>query len=113
MDGLDLARRIIPMTKRTFDLAPIKSHPPMHIAFVTDNREQVDLFYKVALQAGATDNGQPGLRPIYHANYYGTFVFDPDGHNIEAICHKAIANQTVIKSETDIFQNKLNRNLND
>ena len=63
-------------------------HPPMHIAFAADNREQVDKFYTAALEAGAKDNGAPGLREIYHPNYYGAFVLDPDGHNIEAVCHK-------------------------
>jgi hypothetical protein len=47
----------------------------------------VDAFYRAALAAGGRDNGPPGLRPHYHANYYGAFVLDPDGHNIEACCH--------------------------
>ncbi|HKQ46393.1 MAG TPA: VOC family protein [Rhizomicrobium sp.] len=58
-----------------------------HIAFVAQNRSAVDAFYKAALAAGGTDNGAPGLRPHYHENYYGAFVLDPDGHNIEAVCH--------------------------
>ena len=58
-----------------------------HIAFVAKDRASVDAFYKAALAAGAADNGAPGLRPHYHANYYGAFVLDPDGHNIEAVCH--------------------------
>ena len=62
--------------------------PPMHIAFVAESREKVDLFYEAAIAAGATDNGKPGVREIYHSNYYGAFVFDPDGHNIEAVCHR-------------------------
>jgi hypothetical protein len=49
----------------------------------------VDDFYAVAMAAGASDNGPPGLRPHYHPNYYGAFVFDLDGHNIEAVCHEA------------------------
>lgn len=61
---------------------------PMHIAFSADNRKQVDAFYQAALAAGGKDNGAPGIREIYHPNYYGAFVFDPDGHNIEAVCHK-------------------------
>ena len=61
----------------------------MHIAFTADSREAVDAFYDAALAVGAKDNGPPGLRPHYHADYYGAFVFDPDGHNIEAVCHKA------------------------
>ena len=61
---------------------------PMHIAFVAENRAQVDAFYKAALEAGAQDNGPPGIREIYHPNYYGAFVIGPDGHNIEAVCHQ-------------------------
>jgi catechol 2,3-dioxygenase-like lactoylglutathione lyase family enzyme len=64
-------------------------HQPMHIAFSADNREQVNQFYNAAIQAGGKDNGEPGLRPEYHLDYYGAFVIDPDGHNIEAVCHKA------------------------
>lgn len=60
----------------------------MHIAFAAESRDQVDEFYKAALAAGGKDNGAPGIREIYHPNYYGAFVFDPDGHNIEAVCHK-------------------------
>jgi len=58
-----------------------------HIAFTASSRAAVDAFYKAAMAAGGRDNGAPGLRPHYHANYYGAFVFDPDGHNIEAVCH--------------------------
>jgi catechol 2,3-dioxygenase-like lactoylglutathione lyase family enzyme len=61
---------------------------PMHIAFSADNREQVRAFYAAALEAGGKNNGVPGIREIYHPNYYGAFVIDPDGHNIEAVCHK-------------------------
>ena len=60
----------------------------MHIAFRADNRQAVDAFYAAAIAAGGKDNGPPGLREIYHPNYYGAFVIDPDGHNIEAVCHK-------------------------
>ena len=60
----------------------------MHVAFAADNRDMVDAFYRAAIAAGAKDNGPPGLRPHYHANYYGAFVLDPDGHNIEAVCHR-------------------------
>jgi catechol 2,3-dioxygenase-like lactoylglutathione lyase family enzyme len=60
---------------------------PMHVAFSADNREQVRQFYASALAAGAKDNGEPGIREIYHPDYYGAFVIDPDGHNIEAVCH--------------------------
>jgi len=64
-------------------------HAPIHIAFVADSRAKVDQFYKAALAAGAKDNGKPGIRDEYHPDYYGAFVIDPDGHNIEAVCHKA------------------------
>jgi catechol 2,3-dioxygenase-like lactoylglutathione lyase family enzyme len=60
---------------------------PMHLAFTAASREQVRKFYAAALEAGAKDNGPPGLRSHYHANYYGAFVIGPDGHNIEAVCH--------------------------
>jgi catechol 2,3-dioxygenase-like lactoylglutathione lyase family enzyme len=59
----------------------------MHIAIAAKDRAMVDTFYQAALAAGAKDNGAPGLRPQYHPNYYGAFVLDPDGHNIEAVCH--------------------------
>jgi predicted lactoylglutathione lyase len=60
----------------------------MHVAIAADDRAAVDSFYREALAAGGKDNGAPGLRPHYHPNYYGAFVLDPDGHNIEAVCHK-------------------------
>jgi catechol 2,3-dioxygenase-like lactoylglutathione lyase family enzyme len=60
-----------------------------HIAFAADDRETVDAFYAAAIAAGGTDNGAPGPRPIYHPGYYGAFVFDPDGNNVEAVCHRA------------------------
>ena len=60
----------------------------LHVAFSAESRAAVDAFYAAAMAAGATDNGPPGLRPHYHPNYYGAFVLDPDGHNIEAVCHK-------------------------
>ncbi len=60
----------------------------IHVAFTAATREGVDAFYRAALGAGGRDNGAPGLRPHYHANYYGAFVLDPDGNNIEAVCHK-------------------------
>ncbi|MEP7296267.1 MAG: VOC family protein [Burkholderiales bacterium] len=60
---------------------------PLHIAFVADTREQVKEFHRAAMEAGGKDNGHPGLRPQYHANYYAAFVIGPDGHNIEAVCH--------------------------
>ncbi|MES2130578.1 MAG: VOC family protein [Pseudomonadota bacterium] len=64
------------------------NHPPLHVAFRVANRAMVDAFYHAAIAAGARDNGPPGPRPHYHAHYYGAFVLDPDGHNIEAVCHE-------------------------
>ena len=61
----------------------------VHVAFACDSREPVDAFHAAALAAGGTDHGQPGLRPHYHPDYYGAFVLDPDGNNIEAVCHRA------------------------
>ncbi|HWT99059.1 MAG TPA: VOC family protein [Terriglobales bacterium] len=63
----------------------------LHLAFVAETRQQVEAFHRAALVAGGKDNGGPGLRPQYHANYYAAFVIDPDGHNIEVVCHKAAA----------------------
>jgi len=63
------------------------SLPRNHIAFRAESVEQVVAFYDAALTAGARDNGAPGLRPQYHKTYYATFVFDPDGYNIEAVFH--------------------------
>jgi catechol 2,3-dioxygenase-like lactoylglutathione lyase family enzyme len=60
----------------------------LHLAFMADNRQQVDAFHHAALEAGGKDNGPPGLRPHYHANYYAAFVIGPDGHNIEVVCHE-------------------------
>jgi catechol 2,3-dioxygenase-like lactoylglutathione lyase family enzyme len=60
----------------------------LHLAFRAGNRRQVDAFHRAALQAGAKDNGAPGLRPHYHPNYYAAFVIGPDGHNIEMVCHQ-------------------------
>ncbi|HLH89617.1 MAG TPA: VOC family protein [Xanthobacteraceae bacterium] len=60
----------------------------VHVAFATQSRAEVDAFYRAAIAAGGKDNGAPGLRPHYHANYYGAFVLDPDGNNIEAVCHR-------------------------
>jgi catechol 2,3-dioxygenase-like lactoylglutathione lyase family enzyme len=65
----------------------VPNHPPIHVAFRVSSRAQVDAFYKAAMAAGGRDNGAPGTRPHYHEHYYGAFVLDPDGHNIEAVCH--------------------------
>jgi catechol 2,3-dioxygenase-like lactoylglutathione lyase family enzyme len=61
----------------------------VHIAFAGADRDTVDAFYRAALAAGGKDNGPPSLHPEYHSNYYGAFVLDPDGYNIEAVCHGA------------------------
>jgi catechol 2,3-dioxygenase-like lactoylglutathione lyase family enzyme len=61
---------------------------PLHVAIVAQDRATVDAFHKAAIAAGGRDNGPPGIRAHYHPNYYGAFVLDPDGHNIEAVCHK-------------------------
>ena len=60
----------------------------LHVAFIANDRTAVDAFYRVAIAAGGRDNGKPGLRPHYHPNYYAAFVLDPDGHNVEAVCHR-------------------------
>lgn len=59
----------------------------LHLAFRAQTRQQVDAFHRDALAAGGRDNGAPGLRPEYHATYYAAFVTDPDGHNVEVVCH--------------------------
>ena|SRR5580765_3209548 len=61
-----------------------------HIAMGADKRAQVDAFYDAAIGAGGKDNGKPGIRKDYHPNYYGAFVFDPDGNNVEAVCHNPV-----------------------
>jgi catechol 2,3-dioxygenase-like lactoylglutathione lyase family enzyme len=62
----------------------------LHVAFTAQSRAIVDAFYKAAIAAGGRDNGPPGLRPHYHENYYGAFVLDADGNNIEAVCHAPV-----------------------
>jgi catechol 2,3-dioxygenase-like lactoylglutathione lyase family enzyme len=59
----------------------------IHIAIVSADRASVDRFHEAALAAGGTDNGPPGRRPLYHEHYYGAYVLDPDGNNVEAVCH--------------------------
>ncbi|MBI3710829.1 MAG: VOC family protein [Proteobacteria bacterium] len=66
---------------------PVTPGTGAHLAFVAPNRPAVDMFHREALVRGARDEGRPGRRPEYHPNYYGAFVFDPDGHKIEAVCH--------------------------
>jgi catechol 2,3-dioxygenase-like lactoylglutathione lyase family enzyme len=62
--------------------------PALHVAFRADARAKVRDFYMAALRAGGIDNGPPGVRKEYHPNYYAAYVLDPDGHNIEAVCHE-------------------------
>jgi catechol 2,3-dioxygenase-like lactoylglutathione lyase family enzyme len=77
--------------KGYFWIGPAKQAPTgTHVAFAAADRATVDKFYEAALAAGGRDNGKPGLRPQYRANYYGAFVLDPDGHNIEAVCYAAV-----------------------
>jgi catechol 2,3-dioxygenase-like lactoylglutathione lyase family enzyme len=65
----------------------VPQSPRVHVCFRAGNRAQVDAFYQAGISAGGRDNGAPGIRAHYHPNYYGAFVLDPDGHNIEAACH--------------------------
>jgi catechol 2,3-dioxygenase-like lactoylglutathione lyase family enzyme len=74
--------------KPDFWLGQGQSGAKVHVAFLSPDRKTVDAFYAAAMAAGGKDNGKPGLRPQYHENYYGAFVFDPDGNNIEAVTHK-------------------------
>jgi catechol 2,3-dioxygenase-like lactoylglutathione lyase family enzyme len=60
---------------------------PLHVAFAAEDRATVDAFHAAALAAGGTDNGAPGVRAVYHPSYYGAYVLDPDGVNVEAVCH--------------------------
>jgi len=79
-----------PKGKPALWIGAAKSKPtPIHIAFTAESRTLVDEFYEKALAAGAKDNGPPGLRPDYSPTYYAAFVIGPDGHNVEAVCHKA------------------------
>jgi catechol 2,3-dioxygenase-like lactoylglutathione lyase family enzyme len=84
------AREIAFGLEEADDFAISTAYPsaaPVHVAFAADRREQVDAFYAAALDAGGRDNGPPGLRPEYSSEYYGAFVLDPDGNNIEAVHH--------------------------
>ena len=83
--GLGLGREGKPF----FFIAERAPSAPVHIAFAAGDPTAVDAFHREALAAGGKDNGRPGLRPQYHAAYYGAFVLDPDGNNIEAVCHDA------------------------
>ncbi len=67
-----------------------ESSTPRHVAFSAGSRAQVEAFHAAGLAAGGEDNGKPGLRPHYHADYYGAFLLDPDGNNVEAVCHSPV-----------------------
>jgi catechol 2,3-dioxygenase-like lactoylglutathione lyase family enzyme len=73
--------------KPEFWIGEGSTSPKLHVAFMAKTRKEVDAFYRAALAAGGKDNGAPGVRAHYHANYYSAFVYDLDGHNIEAVCH--------------------------
>ena len=84
-DGAELSQ---PMGKSSLCLYQTDEKPAhLHIAFVAESRQQVDAFYQAALEAGGQCNGPPGLRPQYSDKYYAAFVLDPDGHNVEVVCH--------------------------
>ncbi len=81
-----------PPNKPVLWLAEVKDEgraTARHVAFTAKDHAAVDAFHVAALEAGGKDNGAPGPRPVYHANYYGAFVIDPDGNNVEAVCHHA------------------------
>ncbi len=73
--------------KPDFWLQTGESSGPIHVAFACGDRASVDAFYTAAIGAGAKNNGEPGSRPEYHPDYYGAFVIDLDGNNVEAVCH--------------------------
>lgn len=73
--------------KPSFWIKQGSSTATVHVAFSTKDRATVDKFYEAAISLGAKDNGPPGIRAEYHPSYYGAFVLDPDGNNIEAVCH--------------------------
>ena len=84
--GVELSQ---PKGKSSLCLFQTEEKPArLHLAFMAENRQQVEAFHRAALGAGGKDNGAPGLRPHYHANYYAAFVIGPDGHNIEVVCHE-------------------------
>jgi catechol 2,3-dioxygenase-like lactoylglutathione lyase family enzyme len=74
--------------KPDFWIQPGNPSGPLHVAFSVADRATVDQFHSAALEADAQDNGAPGLRPEYHPTYYGASVIDPDGNNVEAVCHR-------------------------
>lgn len=85
--GFGVRPSIRPMADFWFSSGPPVG--PIHICFKATTRKLVDAFYAAAIAAGGKDNGPPGVRAMYHPDYYGAFVLDPDGHNVEAVCHEA------------------------
>lgn len=85
--GTDVAGFGVPPKPDFWIASGTPNVPPIHVAFRVESRALVDAFHRAAIAAGGRDNGAPGLRPHYHPNYYGAFALDPDGHNIEAVCH--------------------------
>ena len=75
--------------KADFWIGVGKPTDKIHVAFRAKGRAEVRTFHDAAMAAGGTDNGPPGIREVYHPSYYGAFVLDPDGHNVEAVCHDA------------------------
>jgi catechol 2,3-dioxygenase-like lactoylglutathione lyase family enzyme len=90
IDHLGLPVSDMAKSKKFYEAAlkPLGYGQGLHVAILAENRAAVDAFYRAAMAAGGKDNGGPGLRPQYHPTYYGAFVFDPDGNNLEAVCHK-------------------------
>jgi catechol 2,3-dioxygenase-like lactoylglutathione lyase family enzyme len=87
--GVELGRASGAADEPTLILYQTEEKPaPLHLAFAAESRQQVDAFYRAAIEAGGTDNGPPGVRPQYSAGYYAAFVIGPDGHNIEVVCHE-------------------------
>ena len=85
-DGVELSQ---PTGESSLCLNQTNEKPAhLHIAFTAENRQQVDAFYAAALEAGGKDNGPPGIRAQYSGQYYAAFAIDPDGHNIEVVCHE-------------------------
>jgi catechol 2,3-dioxygenase-like lactoylglutathione lyase family enzyme len=73
------------------EVKPENAATPRHTAFTASDRDRVAAFHAAGLGAGGTDNGAPGLRPEYHPDYFGAFVLDPDGNNVEAVCHTPVS----------------------
>jgi catechol 2,3-dioxygenase-like lactoylglutathione lyase family enzyme len=80
-----------PEGSEDFWLAPGAATAPVHVAFLAPSRELVHAFHEAAMAAGGRDNGAPGPRPQYHEHYYAAYVIDPDGNNVEAVCHDPVA----------------------